>query len=250
MLGAMLCLSADLTTHAVYSFSPCTRRFKRMLRHQGIPGASSTTASHILMAAATPQERAAAAVRAGAAAPGKTGNIVTTAARIVAVAAATPQERAAAAVPALRRGADNEQWCCCQRGLQLYLLRAAWLRYWAAQWYLARAVGMHFRGCRAKRLYLNTWTHHSQQGTAAAQSQRGRNSACAVAKSAMCVSRQPLGLVHHTPSAFWDVLSPASPRHNDFCPECGVHDRTSLAVVLARAGRIFFHRRAGQRLDT
>jgi hypothetical protein len=26
---------------------------------------------------------------------------------------ATPQERAAAAVPAFRRGADNEQWCCC-----------------------------------------------------------------------------------------------------------------------------------------
>ena len=66
------------------------------------------------MAAATPQERAAAAVRASAAAPGKTGKIVPTAARIVAVAAATPQEREAAAVPALRRGADNEQWCCCQ----------------------------------------------------------------------------------------------------------------------------------------
>jgi hypothetical protein len=102
--------------------------------------------------------------RASTAAPGKTerivttaarktGNIVTTAARIAAVAAATPQERAAAAVPALRRGADNEQWCCCQRGLQLYQLRAAWLRYLAAQWHLARAVGRRFRGCRAKRLY-------------------------------------------------------------------------------------------------
>ena len=64
--------------------------------------------------------------RASTAAPGKTERIVATAARIVAVAAATPQERAAAAVPALRRGADNEQWCCCQRGLQLYQLRAAW----------------------------------------------------------------------------------------------------------------------------
>ena len=30
------------------------------------------------------------------------------------MAAATPQERAAAAVPALRRGANNERWCCCQ----------------------------------------------------------------------------------------------------------------------------------------
>ena len=51
--------------------------------------------------------------RANAAAPGKTERIVTTAAHIVAMAAATPQERAAAVVPALRRGADNEQWCCC-----------------------------------------------------------------------------------------------------------------------------------------
>ena len=76
-------------------------------------------------------------------------------AHIVAVAAATPQERAAAAVPALRRGADNEQWCCCQRGLQLYQFRAAWLRYWAAQWHMARDVGRRFRGCRAKRLYLH-----------------------------------------------------------------------------------------------
>ena len=51
--------------------------------------------------------------RASDAAPGKTERIVTTAAYIVAMAAATPQERAAAAVPALRRGADNGQWCCC-----------------------------------------------------------------------------------------------------------------------------------------
>ena len=29
------------------------------------------------------------------------------------MAAATPQERKAAALPAFRRGADNEQWCCC-----------------------------------------------------------------------------------------------------------------------------------------
>ena len=50
---------------------------------------------------------------ASAAAPGKTGRIVTAAAHIVAMAAASPQERAAAAVPALRRGADNGQWCCC-----------------------------------------------------------------------------------------------------------------------------------------
>ena len=51
--------------------------------------------------------------RTSAAAPGKTKRIITTAARIVAMAAATPQERAAAVVPALRRGADNGQWCCC-----------------------------------------------------------------------------------------------------------------------------------------
>ena len=51
--------------------------------------------------------------RASAAAPGKTERIVTTAAHIVAMAAATPQERAAAAVPALHRGADNEKRRCC-----------------------------------------------------------------------------------------------------------------------------------------
>ena len=28
-------------------------------------------------------------------------------------------------------------------------------RYWAAQWHLARAVGKRFRGCRAKRFYVN-----------------------------------------------------------------------------------------------
>ena len=45
---------------------------------------------------------------------------------------------------------------CCQRGLKLYQLRAAWLRYWAAQWHLARAVDRRYRGCRAKRLYLHS----------------------------------------------------------------------------------------------
>ena len=64
----------------------------------------------------------------GAAAPGKTRLIATMAAHIVVMTAATPQERAAAAVPkmwvhrasvatalsALCRGADNEQWCCCR----------------------------------------------------------------------------------------------------------------------------------------
>ena len=29
-----------------------------------------------------------------------------------------------------------------------------WGRNWAAQWHLARAVGKRFRGCRAKRLYV------------------------------------------------------------------------------------------------
>ena len=116
MRGAMLCLSADLTTHAVCNFSNCTRRFiaRANAAAPRKTGRIVTTAAHILMAAATPQERAAAAVRESAAAQGKTGNIVTTAARIAAVAAATPQERAAAAVPALRCGADNEQLCCCQ----------------------------------------------------------------------------------------------------------------------------------------
>ena len=28
-------------------------------------------------------------------------------------------------------------------------------RNWAAQWHLARAVGKRFRGCRAKRLYVD-----------------------------------------------------------------------------------------------
>ena len=63
--------------------------------------------------------------RTSAAVPGKTERIVRTAARIVAMTAATPQERAAAAVPqtwvhrasvattllAHRYGADNERWC-------------------------------------------------------------------------------------------------------------------------------------------
>ena len=36
MRGAMLCLSADLTTHAVYNFTPCTRRSNaRAHRHNG-----------------------------------------------------------------------------------------------------------------------------------------------------------------------------------------------------------------------
>ena len=41
--GAVPCLSADLTTHAVYNFSPCTRgsTHERVLRHQGRPSASS-----------------------------------------------------------------------------------------------------------------------------------------------------------------------------------------------------------------
>jgi len=29
-----------------------------------------------------------------------------------------------------------------------------WGRNWVAQWHLTRAVGKHFRGCRAKRLYV------------------------------------------------------------------------------------------------
>ena len=43
MRGAMLCLSADLATHAVYNFSPCKRdsTHERELRHQGRPGTSS-----------------------------------------------------------------------------------------------------------------------------------------------------------------------------------------------------------------
>ena len=63
--------------------------------------------------------------RTTAAAPGRTKRIIATAAQIVAVAAATPQERAAAAVPqmrahrasvattlsAVRRSADDERWC-------------------------------------------------------------------------------------------------------------------------------------------
>ena len=40
-------------------------------------------------------------------------------------------------------------------GVQLYQLWAAWDATWAAQWHLARAVGKHFRGCRAKRLYFH-----------------------------------------------------------------------------------------------
>ena len=34
-------------------------------------------------------------------------------------------------------------------------LALRWRRSWAAQWHLARAVGKRFRGCRAKRLYVD-----------------------------------------------------------------------------------------------
>ena len=34
-------------------------------------------------------------------------------------------------------------------------LALRWGRNWAAQWHLARAVGKRFRGCRAKRLYVD-----------------------------------------------------------------------------------------------
>jgi len=39
-------------------------------------------------------------------------------------------------------------------------LALRWGRNWVAQWHLARAVGKRFRGCRAKRLYVDqrkTW---------------------------------------------------------------------------------------------
>jgi len=35
-------------------------------------------------------------------------------------------------------------------------LALRWGRNWAAQWHLARAVGKRFRGCRAKRLYVDS----------------------------------------------------------------------------------------------
>ena len=66
--------------------------------------------THVSAAVRTFQERASAAT------PGKTKRIVTTAAQVVAMTAATPQVHrasAATAFSALRRGADNEQWCCC-----------------------------------------------------------------------------------------------------------------------------------------
>jgi hypothetical protein len=40
-------------------------------------------------------------------------------------------------------------------------------RYWAAQWYLARARGERFRGCRAKRLYLYLPKAYGQNTTKA-----------------------------------------------------------------------------------
>ena len=40
MRGAMLCLSADLTTHAVYNFSPCTRIYTHPFFEATPPGAA------------------------------------------------------------------------------------------------------------------------------------------------------------------------------------------------------------------
>ena len=76
MRGAMLCLSADLTTHAVPPF----KQALQMGRRDAVRG--------------TQRQRT---------------SLRECSAHIAAVAAATPQERAAAAVPALRRGADNER---------------------------------------------------------------------------------------------------------------------------------------------
>ena len=81
--------------------------------------------------------------------------IVTTPAHIAAVAAATPQERAAAAVPALRRGADNEKWCCCQ---QRYQLRAAWSRYWAAGIWLGLWVGASGGAAQSASIFISILT--------------------------------------------------------------------------------------------
>jgi hypothetical protein len=106
MRGAVPLLSTDLTTHAV----PHSIQALKMGRCTA-PKALSDPARGCGDERGKPRLSH---VRARTAAPGKTERIVTTAAHIAAMAAATPQERAAAAVPALRRGADNEQWCCCR----------------------------------------------------------------------------------------------------------------------------------------
>jgi len=50
---------------------------------------------------------------------------------------------------ATHRHADRSEKCS-RRGPSL-----KWGRNWAAQWYLARAMEERFRGCHAKRLYVN-----------------------------------------------------------------------------------------------
>ena len=107
MRGVVPCLSADLTTHAVPHFALQALKMGRRARRDGLRGAVMSEVSGD-------------AVRGFLACifPGL----------VVAMTAATPQEQAAAAVPqmcvhrasvsttlsALRRGADNEQWCCCR----------------------------------------------------------------------------------------------------------------------------------------
>ena len=41
-------------------------------------------------------------------------------------------------------------------------LALRWGRNWAAQWHVARAVGKRFRGCRAKRLYVNMFKNQKK----------------------------------------------------------------------------------------
>ena len=55
-----------------------------------------------------------------------------------------------------RRGARRVSAWAKARGRAALPTLGGLGRYWAAQWHLARAVGRHFRGCRAKRLYLHT----------------------------------------------------------------------------------------------
>ena len=89
MRGAVPCLSADLTTHAVKKLY-ALQALK--MRRRAAPKALNDSCDE----RGKPRVSHA---RASAAAPGKTKRIVTTAAQIVAMTAATAQERAAAAVP-------------------------------------------------------------------------------------------------------------------------------------------------------
>ena len=159
----------------------------------------NTTAAHIVaMAAATPQERAAAAVPAlrrgadneqwccchddvsdnerasGNGSIAVAGTQVASAPRVSRAVFLSHASRCSVKFSSAHGGGRGREvcspasWRCVPRRVSASAKarRPAALstsgglgRYWAAQWHLARAVGKHFRGCRAKRLCLHSFIY-------------------------------------------------------------------------------------------